>query len=431
MPRRSIFQPKAIIGLTALAAVLAALFWQFGFDWSARFKKRPNVVFIVIDALREDHLGCYGYSRQTSPFMDWLSRRGVFFRNVISQSSWTKTAIASLLASLYPEAHGIRRVRDVLPKELLLISEVFKTHGYRTCCVQSNAWLKTEFGFNQGYDNFVYNASLRASEMNRQALEWLDQEKDRPFFLYLHYMDVHNPYLPPPQFLIFGKERIDRYDGAILHMDTKMKELFQELEKRNLIKNTWIVITSDHGDEFYEHGGLIHARTLYNEVLRVPLIFYHPGVPRKGKAVKRQVRHIDVALSVLDLARIPIPETMEGISLKRNIAWAFDFQDNDLEAFSQVGLNDLAPGQDLIAMTTPDSKYIYNFKNGRQQLYDLRMDPQEKHNLATSRSDLTKTLRERVERFRKIEGLKRTAIIEKAEIDEELKELLRSLGYLR
>lgn len=420
-----------IVILLIFSVSLAFLFWQFGFDWSRYFKKRPNVILIVVDALRPDHLSSNAYSRPTSPFIDWLSRQGVSFENTISQSTWTKTSIPSLLASIYPEAHGVRGVRDVLPNEVILISEVLKDRGYQTCCVQSNAWLKKKFGFDQGYDKFIYDFLQDAAKINARTLEWLDAEEKRPFFLYLHYMDVHNPYIPPAKFDIFGPDRVDKYDGTILHIDTRIKQLFYELEKRGLAKNTWIVITADHGDEFEEHGGIAHSRTLYNEVLKVPLVFFHSGLMKKAKIVKRQVRLIDVAPTLLDLARIPKPESMEGISLKRDVIWPFDFQRRDMESYSQVGLNDWAPHKDLIAYTTPISKYIYDFRKHTEELYSLRTDPKEQINLAASRPDLTKTFREIVTRFREVQRKKRKAIIEKAEIDDELREQLKSLGYLR
>jgi arylsulfatase A-like enzyme len=422
---------KLIIVLAVLIVLLAAFFWQSEFRWRAFSGKKPNVLLMVIDALRPDHLSRFGYSRRTSPFIDWLSSQGVSFGNAVSQSSWTKTSISSLLSSLYPEAHGMRGVKDVLPSEVQLISEVFKANGYRTGCLQANPWLSGRFGFNQGYDYFGYHFSSGAGGLNRRALEWIDQEPGRPFFLYIHYMDVHDPYDPPAQFAVFGDKPRDRYDGEILCLDKKLKAFYWRLRERNILKNTWIIITADHGEQFQAHVAMVHGCALYNEVLKVPLIFYHPALPHKGKIVSRQVRLIDAAPTLLHLANIPIPDSMEGVSLKRNMTWVFDFQRRGLLGFSQVGLNDRAPDKDLIAVSAPGFKYIFDFISGQEELYDLKADPQERVNIVGSRPDLAKSFRQQVSRFRNIQQLRRRAVIEKIEIDDESKEQLKSLGYLR
>ena len=176
---------------------------------------------------------------------------------------------------------------------------------------------------------------------------------------------------------------------------------------------------------------MVHGCALYNEVLKVPLIFYHPALPHKGKIVSRQVRLIDAAPTLLHLANIPIPDSMEGVSLKRNMTWVFDFQRRGLLGFSQVGLNDRAPDKDLIAVSAPGFKYIFDFISGQEELYDLKADPQERVNIVDSRPDLAKSFQQQVSRFRDIQRMKRKAVIEKIEIDDESKEQLKSLGYLR
>ena len=422
---------KFIIFLAAPVVLVAAFFWQSEFRWRSSSRKKPNVLLIVIDTLRPDHLSRFGYPRRTSPFIDWLSSQGVSFRNVVSQSSWTKTSISSLLSSLYPEAHGIRGVKDMVPDEVQLISEVFKANGYRTGCLQTNPWLKGRFGFNQGYDYFGYHFALKARGLNQRALEWIDQEPNRPFFLYIHYMDIHDPYKPPPQFAVFGDKPRDRYDGEILCLDKKLKGLYWGLRQRNVLKNTWIVITADHGEQFRAHIGKVHGSALFNEVLKVPLVFYHPDLPNKGKIVDRQVRLIDAAPTILHLAGIPVPDSMEGVSLRRHITWLIDFKRQELLGFSQVGLNDRAPDKDLIAVSAPGFKYIFDFISGQEELYDLKTDPYELINILGSRPDLAKSFQQQVSRFRDIQKMRRKAVIEKIEIDDESRRQLKSLGYLR
>jgi arylsulfatase A-like enzyme len=224
--------------------------------------------------------------------------------------------------------------------------------------------------------------------LNEQAIRWLDDESARPFFLFLHYMDVHSPWRPPKEYDVFGPEGVDKYDASILFVDSQIGALCEELEKRGLADDTWIIITADHGEEFLEHGNERwgHGVTLYQEVLRVPLIFHHPSEAASGKRVRRQVRLIDVAPTILDLLRIPILQDMEGVSLADDVAETAAVERQDLVAFSQVGLNDAAPDKDLIAVTTPEYGYILDLVSGDEELYDLKSDPGETRNAATFQS---------------------------------------------
>ena len=197
--------------------------------------------------------------------------------------------------------------------------------------------------------------------------------------------------------------------------------------------NTWVIITADHGEEFMEHGNERwgHGVTLYQEVLKVPLIFHHPSEAVSGKRVHQQVRLIDVAPTILDLLRIPIPDDMDGVSLAHDVVETAEVERQDLMAFSQVGLNDAAPDKNLIAATTPEHKYILDLVSGDEELYDLNLDPGETRNVATSHPDVARKFREEVLRFRRIQMAKRSTIVEGVEIDDELREQLRSLGYLK
>ena len=394
------------------------------------------MILIVIDGLRADHLTPFGYSRDTSPFLDELAVRGVLFESTVSQSSGTKTSVASLLTSLYPEAHGVRGVKEVLPDSIQVLPEALKDHGYRTFAIHGNPWLEERFGFNQGFDQFLfthwYKDTFDAQKVNDQALQWLDKNAAQPSFLYLHYMDVHSPWKPPGDFDRFGPEEVDKYDGSILYLDSRLKELYGELRKRGLDENTWIIVTSDHGEEFGEHGNynVGHGLTLYREVLRVPLIFHHRDAAA-GKRVSRQVRLIDVAPTILDLLGIPIPEDMEGVSLRANVVDADEISGDDLEAFSQVGLNGVARDRDLIAVTTREFKYILDFESGTEELYDLTDDPGETRNVAGANHGVARGLKEKALRFRRIETAKRIGVVPGAEIDDDLREQLQSLGYLK
>ena len=189
----------ARIAIVALSSLAAAAFSAC--SRSTPHAERGNVILIVIDGLRADHLTPYGYSRNTSPFLDELASRSVLFENAISQSSWTKTSVASLLTSLYPDAHGVRSPTDVLPASARILPEVLQEHGYRTFAIHGNPWLEERFGFDQGFDDFRFThwnkETFDAEKLNDQALRWLEENSGPPFFLYLHYMDVHTPWKPP------------------------------------------------------------------------------------------------------------------------------------------------------------------------------------------------------------------------------------------
>jgi arylsulfatase A-like enzyme len=399
------------------------------------------VILIVVDGLRADHLTHAGYSRNTSPFLDGLASRSVLFENTISQSSWTKTSVASLLTSLYPEAHGVRGVKSALPDSLQLLPEVLKGHGYRTFAIHGNPWLEKRFGFDQGFDEFHfthwYKETFDASKVNARALRWLDEVSTgpEPFFLYLHYMDVHSPWKPSGDFDRFGPEAADKYDGSILYLDSRLKELYDELKEKGVAENTWIVVTADHGEEFGEHGNIDvgHGLTLYREVLRVPLLFFHGQQQEalSGRRVRRQVRLIDVAPTILDLVGIPIPKEMEGVSLKANVVSVDEPSGEDLEAISQVGGNDGARDKDLFAVTTKEFKYILDFQSGAEELYDLRADPEETRNVSDANPGLAREFKSKALRFRAIETARRQGVVPGVEIDEELREQLRALGYLK
>jgi arylsulfatase A-like enzyme len=211
-----------------------------------------------------------------------------------------------------------------------------------------------------------------------------------------------------------------------------LKELYDELERRRLMDDTWIVLTADHGEEFGEHGNIDvgHGLTLYGEVLRVPLIF-HPAEAQAGKRLSRQVRLIDVAPTILDLVGVPIPEEMEGVSLEANVVGGEEASGEDLLAISQVGGNDGARDKDLFAVTTKEFKYILDFQSGAEELYDLRADPEETRNVAEANPDRVRAFKSEALSFRAHESARRGGVVEGAEIDEELKEQLRALGYLK
>ena len=303
----------------------------------------PDLVVYLIDTLRADHLGCYGYPRPTSPRIDAFARQAVRVREARAQSSWTKPAVATLLTGLYPVSHGAQRRSQGLDASVVTLAERLSTRGYETAYFGTNPTVTAKFGFEQGFSEFHYLSQPRgrrrghvdASEIHREVVAWLDRrDRAKPFFLVVHTLDPHDPYRPrepyrarfaadvdvetaccirPHELAALDAEgarararaMIDLYDGEIAQNDAAFGELLDELERRDLYDRAAILLTSDHGEEFFDHGGWRHASTLYEEVLRVPFLFRLPGGAHGGGAIDGPVDQIDVAPTLLELAGIP------------------------------------------------------------------------------------------------------------------------------
>ena len=317
---------------------------------------RPNVVVLLVDALRADRLGCYGYERETSPRIDALASQSHLFTHAYAQSPWTKPSIPTLFTSLYPIQHKVYEGHaegsadllqsDTLSDDLLTVAEVLGGAGFRTLAFVNNAHLPADHGFAQGFE--VYEqADFDAAEINRRFLEWIDGTGERPFFAYLHYLDVHWPFQPAPAFrdrfarsgqsALFDREdwiglrdRIndgsvpvsesDRarlsalHDAGILELDQRIGELLDALRARDLLGETLILLTSDHGEELLEHGRVGHGGRLFEEVLRIPLMIRLPGAER-GRREETPARLLDVFPTLLGAVGITPPERLEGRDL--------------------------------------------------------------------------------------------------------------------
>ncbi len=333
-----------------------------------RSRKLPNIVLIVIDALRADHLSCLGYARQTTPFIDKVAAGGVLFRRCYSTSSWTLPACTSMMTGLYTGTHNVKYWNSVIPKNLTVLPEVLRNNGYYCAGVSSNPFLTSQHGFDRGFDVFDDTTVLAAAEWGfplekskfralvlastgatatRRAMELLnDRPPDKPFFLFVHYMDCHADYVPPPPYdrkfdpeykgKITGHVQSQRYetdmakrdlqhvvalyDGEIAYTDKMVGNLLDHLAALGLEKNTCVILTADHGEEFLEHGGWLHGRTLFEEVILVPLIFRWPGRISSGRQINEPVSLVDIMPTVLGLLGIKSPQISQGINLQNLIA---------------------------------------------------------------------------------------------------------------
>lgn len=343
-----------LIFLPLLLLIIAAVLFLTN-GKQAPISKRPgtNVILIVIDTLRADHLGCYGYHRNTSPEMDKLAKEGIIFTDMCAQSSWTKPATASILSGLFPKNHGAHTTEDYLADEINLFPEILGKHGYRSYAFVTNMFVSDVVGFDQGYNKFVFfdekiergDIYLKADGLNNTLLPFIHQLEDTSNnFIYIHYTDPHYPYYSKEKYFSksnkttkFGnvthlaetlgamneeeqrkilEEMVNAYDDEILFTDKMIGNLVQALKKKNMYSNSIIIITSDHGEEFFEHGNFTHGKTLYDEQLRVPLIIRSPGSP--PGVIKNIANQVDILPTTLSLLDIPIPGHIDGIDLLNN-----------------------------------------------------------------------------------------------------------------
>jgi len=394
---------------------------------------RPNILLVSIDSLRADHLGSYGYARDTSPTIDRLAREGVVFENAISSAPWTIPAHATMLTGLPPEVHGVISWKHSLAPEAVTLAEILRDAGWDTAAFVSGPTVVARYGFDQGFAS--YDESMVDPDRERSAYpvtspglvklvdgflgSWDAAGRTAPFFVFLHMWDVHYDYTPPaPWNRMFDPdyagdvtavdfERNKRlnakmdprdlahvialYDGEIRYTDDHLAMIVARLEALGVLDDTIVVVTSDHGDEFFEHGMKGHAKTLYDEVLHVPLVIRHPPRIAHGRRVAEQVRMMDVAPTILGLARVAPPDGFgaPGMTPEHRFADLAPFVTGrreralpPLTAFSNntvfLGLQD--------SVRTRDAKLIRSEKRRTGtttlQVFDLAADPEEKHDLA-------------------------------------------------
>ncbi len=416
--------------------------------------ERPNLLLISVDTLRPDHLAAYGYERDTAPALEWLARDGVLWENAYSTAPATVASHASLFTGRFPYQHGALNYSTPLPEPEHTLAEELAGVGYRTFAVATSIRFHRGSGFAQGFEVYETFHELPKNARSRAAtdrvLELAAAAAGRPFFAFVHYFGPHAPYWPPGPFrrrwyrgpppeLPGGpgpyvhmhrepgrvvpdevlRYLVALYDGEILFLDGELARLFAGLEDLGLAHDTLVVVVSDHGEEFKEHDGLAHARTLYEEALRIPLIMRWPGGLPAGRRVERPAQLVDVVPTVLELLGQPAPAGLPGRSLAA-----------DLEAPDPTGddriLGQRGSGQWSLAASLPEGRFKLLVEPGQPpQLYDLGRDPAERTDLAARRPDLQRRLEELAPRGLGA-GLAPPAA---AEVPEAVRRRLAEIGY--
>ena len=380
-----------------------------------RDRDDTNVLFILVDTLRADRLSAYDYERDTSPNLDALAETGIRFARHVSQSSWTKCSMASLWTSVYPARNGVLRAHHVVPSEAQMPAEIFREAGLRTAGIWRNGWIAANFGFSQGFE--VYQKPPPASlprgkrrehphltlagsdaDIVRSALAFLRAHGHERWFLYVHFMDVHQ-YVSSEDEAIFGTGYSDIYDNSIRWVDRLIGELIDELEARGLRERTLVVFASDHGEAFGEHGGEGHARNVYGEVTETPWILGFPFRIDPGIVVQERSENVDLWPTVLELVGLPPRPDVDGRSLVSSIAAAARGEEthaDDELAFAQIdqtwGQTARRP-QPQVAVNRGKWRLIYpQAYPERFELYDKTLDPREQRDLVDANPQVAEQL---------------------------------------
>jgi len=411
-----------------------------------------NVLFILVDTLRAERLGSYGYARDTSPVLDQLAHSGVRFERQLAQSSWTKASMASLWTGLYPERTGITRFDDVIPEEAQMATEVLRAAGFQTVGLYRNGWVAPTFGFDQGFD--VYQRPVprplppRARRENptlsdkgtdegliEAAVEFVRLNGQRRWFLYLHLMDLHE-YIYDEESALFGASYSDIYDNSIRWTDGSIGILLEALAEFGQLDHTLIAVASDHGEAFLERGFEGHARRVYRETTEVPFVISLPFRLEPGVVVKSRTSNVDIWPTLLDLLGLEPPQRTDGRSRLPEILASAAGQPLDAEnspAIADLDQNwarrDRGP-LPTIAVVEGTHRYVRVEQSGdrhTEELFDASDDPRELRDRAADEPETLARLRAVADAYYATEpswGEAPTREIGELELN-----LLRALGY--
>lgn len=395
-----------------------------------------NVILLTIDALRKDVLGCYGGKGALTPFIDSLQSQSIRFVNAQSTGPYTQASFPAILtSSYYLEYAQEERLQEALSTKRIFVSEVLQYRGIATAAFHSNAYLWDCFGWNKGWDIFYESSDeevddkspyTKASVLNQKVSDWLLSHKEKEtgtaFFLWLHYMDVHEPYIPKRKYIdvvdssikttedemlrlftdvLLKRDASDKnavsllknlYLAHVREVDDAVKEFFGILKRMDLLKDSVIIITSDHGDEFGEHGGLSHDGKMYSELIDVPLIIYDPSL-EMGEVYDTVVSLIDIPPTIVHLFGLDPVSSFEGHSLL------------PVEEYPAKGVygesiedhinTEIGAEREVHSFRDGDLKIIYHEKGDSWELYDLEEDPEELSNIVNT-SPLAEKMKERL-----------------------------------
>lgn len=403
----------------------------------------PNIVFITVDTTRADRMGFLGNTHGLTPNLDLIARQGVVFERAYSQAPLTPVSHATIFTGTYPQFHTVTDFGHPLPTLLPYIPEILQKSGYRTAAFIGSLILDPHAsmapGFDRGFDFFdagfrakihpgedrYVTVERRGGDVVSHATSWLSRNhQSAPFFLWVHLYDPHAPYDPPAP---YDKRFSDPYDGEIAYADASLGKLFTYLRQHGLYEKTIIVMMSDHGESLGAHGESMHGIFLYDETIRVPLIFKLPGELLARRRVPTRVRLVDVAPTLLSMLSLPLPPTFQGESLVPLMRGTPKPAD-DLPAYAETDYPHRAFGWSALR-SLRTGKYLF-VHAPKRELYDQSQDKTATHNLAASSPAVAGTLQSQIDDFHD----KTTSYHEKstptAALSSEQAENLSALGYV-
>lgn len=449
--------------------------------------KKINVILFSIDTLRADGLSCYGNPRITSPNIDALSKESILFQNVLAQSSWTLPSHMTMFTSLYPSVHGCitspmwTKSIESLDDYWITLPEILQSFGFTTAAFTDGKLLGPTFNFDQGFE-ICDDSGGGIEKISRKAIQWLENYSSKsPFFLFLHCYDVHH-YRPPKNlenmfaesyegkllklrktgnaletrvtsnaFYHLSKNDITYlqalYNAAIYLTDREFGKVLNYLKRNDLYKDTIIIVTSDHGEEFWEHRGTGHGMSLHQHQLKVPLIMKSPTFSHSGRNIQEWVGIIDIVPTILDVLGIPIPNEFQGISLSSLIEKKIYKERTFGAEASHLGNQKclIYKGNSLLFNQFPPigeeifnwKRFLYIWRNimlfSENELYNLFMDPYEKINIISKEPELVDKMK--IVLLNQINNnltiSTKNSLSKKIELDKKTKEHLKSLGYIK
>ncbi|RKY18827.1 MAG: hypothetical protein DRQ55_12330 [Planctomycetota bacterium] len=433
--------------------------------------QRPNLLLVSLDTLRADHLGYHGYARDTSPFLDAFAEQHSAFLQHHSVSSYTLPTHASLFTGLHPLQHGAVRMYQRVPShQLPYLPLLLARAGWATAAFTGGAIMSDDYGFGAGFDRFVSTDPLDVRDARADApargiervAAWAEDRGDEPWFLFLHTFSIHN-YVPPPHLLerfdahpdapwrrqMPGRlmldwmapgaqptpddvgHLVDLYDATIRYADQQLGRLMQRLERQGLLENTVVVITSDHGEEFWEHGGLAHGLTLFEEQLHVPLLVSVPGAP--ARRVHEPSSILDLAPTLLELLGLPPLPAADGRSLAPFLRGDAPLPPSEpvlAHLDLAVSRRNALQARSLKLHWGSTDPELRVPASAEWSLFDLSLDPGEQHDLADARPDDALSLQQLMAALQELlaRGGRRA---DTAELGDDVLEQLRALGYVR
>lgn len=458
------WRPVFLVGAIFLVMAVVA-----GFGYGCTKKEKPPVIIVIFDTLPAGHVSCYGYSRSTTPHIDWLAEDGIRFEHAIAPAPWTLPSIASILTGTFPSRHSAgfhldpptvsdRRLAPLRP-EMVTLPSLFQEKGYQTAGIFNNPFTHPGYGLDKGFDtyNYVGGDNLlirRATEVVNNAVEWIELHKKKPFFIVVHFFDPHLAYDPPLHFAMpyisdyKGRVKIpfsphpkdirsgkiplsdeDKkfviglYDGEVTATDFELGRFIAYLKENGIYDKALIVLTADHGEEFWERGSFEHGHSLHREVVEVPLIIKFPGIESPGQVVGEYVSLVDIFPTIAEFMGWPLPFSLDGISLYP--------RGGRLRVLPHTVVTENTHyGPQQQAFYDDGFKLIVNRETGKMQVYDLKNDPSEQKDML-GKIDLPDSVKSQVQKMAKdLEEAMKNQVPEAAKIDAETLEKLKSLGYI-